>query len=37
VPSVGGATVLVMSSLGDRAEALGAASLVLQSPGLRRV
>ena len=37
VPSVGGATVLVMSSLGDRAEALGAASLVLQSSGLRRV
>ena len=37
VPSVGVATVLVMSSLGDRAEALGAASLVLQSPALRRV
>ena len=36
VPSVGEATGLVMSSLGDRAEALGAASLVLQSPGLRR-
>jgi predicted NBD/HSP70 family sugar kinase len=36
VPSVGEATALVMSSLGDRAEALGAASLVLQSPGLRR-
>jgi predicted NBD/HSP70 family sugar kinase len=36
VPSVGEATSLVMSSLGDRAEALGAASLVLQSPGLRR-
>ena len=36
VPSVGEATGLVMSSLGDRAEALGAASLVLQSPDLRR-
>jgi predicted NBD/HSP70 family sugar kinase len=36
VPSVGEATGLVMSSLGDRAEALGAASLVLQSSGLRR-
>ena len=36
VPSVGEATGLVMSSLGDRAEALGAASLVLQSTGLRR-
>jgi len=36
VPSVGEATGLVMSSLGDRAEALGAASLILQSPGLRR-
>ena len=36
VPSIGESTRLVMSSLGDRAEALGAASLVLQSPGLRR-
>jgi predicted NBD/HSP70 family sugar kinase len=36
VPSVGEATRLVMSSLGDRAEALGGASLVLQSPGLLR-
>ena len=36
VPSVGEATGLVMSSLGDRAEALGAASLVLQSPSLQR-
>jgi predicted NBD/HSP70 family sugar kinase len=36
VPSVGEATSLVMSSLGDRAEALGAASLVLQSSGMRR-
>ena len=35
VPSVGEATGLVMSSLGDRAEALGAASLALQSSGLR--
>ena len=36
VPSIGESTRLVMSSLGDRAEALGAASLVLQSPELRR-
>lgn len=36
VPSIGESTRLVMSSLGDRAEALGAASLVLQSPGLRK-
>ncbi|HEY8913471.1 ROK family transcriptional regulator [Lacisediminihabitans sp.] len=36
VPSVGGATTIVMSALGDRAEALGAASLVLQQPGLRQ-
>lgn len=36
VPSIGEATTIVMSSLGDRAEALGATSLVLRSPGLRR-
>jgi predicted NBD/HSP70 family sugar kinase len=36
VPIIGEATTLVMSSLGDRAEALGAASLVFQSPALRR-
>jgi predicted NBD/HSP70 family sugar kinase len=35
VPSVGEATSLVMSSLGGRAEALGAAALVLQQPGIR--
>jgi predicted NBD/HSP70 family sugar kinase len=35
VPIIGESTGLVMSALGDRAEALGAASLVLQSPGLR--
>ena len=35
VPTVGSATSLVMSSLGDRAEALGAAALVLQQPGIR--
>lgn len=34
VPSVGEATSIVMSSLGDRAEALGAAALVLQKPGI---
>ncbi|MES2094587.1 MAG: ROK family transcriptional regulator [Actinomycetota bacterium] len=36
VPSVGESTGLVMSALGDRAEALGAATLVLQSAALRR-
>lgn len=36
VPSVGESTRLVMSSLGARAEALGAASLVLQSANLKR-
>lgn len=35
VPIVGDATSLVMSSLGDRAEALGAAALVLQQPNIR--
>jgi predicted NBD/HSP70 family sugar kinase len=34
VPSVGEMTTLVMSSLGDRAESLGAAALVLQQPGV---
>lgn len=34
VPVVGQATVLAMSSLGDRAEALGAVSLVLQQPAV---
>jgi predicted NBD/HSP70 family sugar kinase len=34
VPVVGESTTLAMSSLGDRAEALGAAALVLQQPGL---
>jgi predicted NBD/HSP70 family sugar kinase len=37
VPSIGEATTIVMSSLGDRAEALGAASLVLQRPGSRQI
>lgn len=37
VPSVGEATTLVMSALGDRAEALGAAALVLQQPAVRGV
>ncbi|MBC7517806.1 MAG: ROK family transcriptional regulator [Microbacteriaceae bacterium] len=35
VPIIGESTRLVMSSLGDRAEALGAASLVLQRQGIR--
>ncbi len=34
VPAVGESTALAMSSLGDRAEALGAVSLVLQQPGI---
>jgi predicted NBD/HSP70 family sugar kinase len=33
IPVVADATILAMSSLGDKAEALGAASLVLQQPG----
>ncbi len=36
VPIIGEATSVVMSSLGDRAEALGAAALVLRSPGQTR-
>ncbi|WP_026556125.1 ROK family transcriptional regulator [Arthrobacter sp. 35W] len=36
VPLVGETTVLVMSSMGDRAEVLGAASLVFQQHGIRR-
>lgn len=36
VPNVGESTRLVMSSLGDRAEALGAVSLVFQLPGMRK-
>jgi predicted NBD/HSP70 family sugar kinase len=36
VPSVGELTSVLMSSLGDRAEALGAAALVIRSPGLGR-
>ena len=35
VPSVGEMTTLVMSSMGEKAEALGAAALVLQSPGVK--
>lgn len=35
VPTVGDSTELVMSSLGDRAEALGAAALVLQQANVR--
>ena len=35
VPIIGDSTRLVMSSLGDRAEALGGASLVLQRQGIR--
>ena len=34
VPRIGETTELVMSSLGDRAEALGATALVLQQPGI---
>lgn len=37
VPSVGEMTTVVMSSLGEKAEALGAAALVLQEHGARRV
>jgi predicted NBD/HSP70 family sugar kinase len=36
VPVVGESTSLAMSSLGDRAEALGAAALVFQQKGLSR-
>ena len=35
VPSVGEMTTLVMSSMGEKAEALGAAALVLQSPEVK--
>lgn len=37
VPVVGETTTLTMSSLGDRAEALGAAALVFQHAGIRRM
>jgi predicted NBD/HSP70 family sugar kinase len=36
VPVIGETTTLTMSSLGDRAEALGAAALVFQHAGIRR-
>jgi predicted NBD/HSP70 family sugar kinase len=36
VPVIGETTILTMSSLGDRAEALGAAALVFQHAGIRR-
>ncbi|MEW9872500.1 ROK family transcriptional regulator [Arthrobacter sp. HS15c] len=36
VPVIGETTTLTMSSLGDRAEALGAAALVFQQAGIRR-
>jgi predicted NBD/HSP70 family sugar kinase len=36
VPVIGETTTLTMSSLGDRAEALGAAALVFQHSGIRR-
>ncbi|WP_310167591.1 ROK family transcriptional regulator [Arthrobacter sp. BE255] len=36
VPVIGETTALTMSSLGDRAEALGAAALVFQYAGIRR-
>ena len=36
VPVIGETTTLTMSSLGDRAEALGAAALVFQNAGIRR-
>lgn len=36
VPVIGETTTLTMSSLGDRAEALGAAALVFQYAGIRR-
>ncbi|WP_066286424.1 ROK family transcriptional regulator [Arthrobacter sp. B6] len=37
VPVIGETTALTMSSLGDRAEALGAAALVFQHAGMRRM
>ncbi|MGM9473959.1 ROK family transcriptional regulator [Pseudarthrobacter sp. YS3] len=37
VPVIGETTTLTMSSLGDRAEALGAAALVFQHAGIRRM
>ena len=36
VPVIGETTALTMSSLGDRAEALGAAALVFQNAGIRK-
>jgi predicted NBD/HSP70 family sugar kinase len=36
VPVIGETTTLTMSSLGDRAEALGATALVFQNAGIRR-
>jgi predicted NBD/HSP70 family sugar kinase len=36
VPVIGETTKLAMSSLGDRAEALGAAALVFQHAGIRK-
>ena len=36
VPVIGETTTLTMSSLGDRAEALGATALVFQHAGIRR-
>lgn len=36
VPVIGETTTLTMSSLGDRAEALGAAALVFQNAGIRK-
>jgi predicted NBD/HSP70 family sugar kinase len=36
VPVIGDSTTLAMSSLGDRAEALGAAALVFQHAGIRK-
>jgi hypothetical protein len=36
VPVIGETTTLTMSSLNDRAEALGAAALVFQHAGIRR-
>ena len=36
VPVIGESTTLTMSSLGDRAEALGATALVFQNAGIRR-
>jgi predicted NBD/HSP70 family sugar kinase len=36
VPVIGETTTITMSSLGDRAEALGAAALVFQHAGIRK-